>query len=125
MPDESSDRLSREVRVNEIIAAYLKGVDAGQASGRAELLARHPELAEELRAFFADHDAVTPQAEAPPPGPEASTLGPARWRHRRAAAIQEGGRRRPCLWQHRWGPQVAPLEGRFSAAVEALEATHA
>ena len=49
--------------VNEIIAAYLQAVDAGQAPDRQELLARHPELATELQAFFADHDKVDQLAE--------------------------------------------------------------
>jgi len=41
-----------------IIAEYMQAVEAGTAPPRDELLARHPDLAERLRAFFADFDAV-------------------------------------------------------------------
>jgi tRNA A-37 threonylcarbamoyl transferase component Bud32 len=68
-----------EDRVDELIAAYLEAVAAGQAPDRAELLARHPELAEELRSFFADHDRVHALAEpfrpAAGPGPAAAPTG--------------------------------------------------
>jgi hypothetical protein len=47
---------AREDRVNEIIAAYLKAVQAGQAPDRREILAQHPDLAAELNSFFADQD---------------------------------------------------------------------
>ena len=40
---------SREEQVNKVIADYLRAVEAGHAPARQELLARHPELAAELR----------------------------------------------------------------------------
>jgi hypothetical protein len=49
------DTPSREERLNEVIAAYLETAEAGRAPGRAELLARHPDLAGDLAAFFAWH----------------------------------------------------------------------
>jgi hypothetical protein len=49
--------------VDAIITAYLEAVEAGQALDRQEVLARHPELATELSAFFADHDQVQQLAE--------------------------------------------------------------
>src|SRR5207249_2843799 len=68
----------REERVNAIIADYLRALDAGQAPDRAEWLARHPDLADALRSFFADHDAAAglttperPAAAMPTPGPAA------------------------------------------------------
>jgi len=41
-----------------IIVEYLQALEAGRSPSRDELLARHPALAERLRAFFADFDAV-------------------------------------------------------------------
>lgn len=45
---------SREKLLEAILHSYLQAVDAGQNPDREELLERHPEIADELRAFFAD-----------------------------------------------------------------------
>jgi len=67
--------LDDSARVDAIIADYLRAVDAGQAPDRGELLARHPNLADELRSFFAGHDQA--QRLATPPAPaDAPTLAP-------------------------------------------------
>jgi WD40 repeat protein/tRNA A-37 threonylcarbamoyl transferase component Bud32 len=74
----------RDQQVNEIIAAYLEAETQGTSPDRAEWAARHPEFAQELEAFFRDHDAVRRMADptgAPiPPEPNdlaaAPTLGP-------------------------------------------------
>jgi len=48
--------------IDAIIADYLRAIDAGNAPDRSALLAKHPEFANELRAFFADLDGVEPAA---------------------------------------------------------------
>ncbi len=66
---------SREERVNAIVAEWLRAADAGQAPRRDEVMARHPDLADDLRSFFADHDAAAQlaQPQVAPPS-EAATL---------------------------------------------------
>jgi WD40 repeat protein len=80
MPDPTPDISSQDARVHEAIVAYLAAVEAGQTPDREELLSRHPEVADELRAFFADYDRIQALAaplriEAPPTRAEAPTLG--------------------------------------------------
>jgi hypothetical protein len=58
-----SDAISRDERLQAALLDYLKAVDAGQKPDQDELLARHPDLAEELKAFFADHAAIEKLAE--------------------------------------------------------------
>jgi hypothetical protein len=45
-----------EDQVDALIAEFLQEAAAGKEPDREELLAQHPELADELRSFFADHD---------------------------------------------------------------------
>src|SRR5947209_7493721 len=56
MAEETGEATDNERRFNEITAAYVLAVEAGRAPDRGELLARHPDHAAELRAFFSDHD---------------------------------------------------------------------
>jgi serine/threonine protein kinase/WD40 repeat protein len=77
------DHPSREERVNEAIAAYLRAAEAGQAPDPECWLAQHADLADELHSFLADRDGFRRLAgdlpAAPPPAAgaaEAPTLAP-------------------------------------------------
>ncbi|MHC4402627.1 MAG: serine/threonine-protein kinase [Planctomycetota bacterium] len=61
----NSDRgsSSREDRLDQIIVEYLEAMQAGEASDRQALLDRHPDLADGLKSFFADHDKMKELAE--------------------------------------------------------------
>src|SRR5947209_3059551 len=58
MADPSTHDPEREQRFNEVMAAYVLATETGPAPDRHELRARHPDLAAELDAFFADYDRV-------------------------------------------------------------------
>ena len=83
-PGESS----RERRLHEVIAAYLAAVEAGQSPDRDELLARHPDLAAELREFLVDHDRMRQAAGVlrPPGAPAPPRPRPRRPRPRRGSS---------------------------------------
>src|SRR5579883_443763 len=49
---------SREDRLNKVLLAYVEEREAGREPERAELLAAHPDLHDDLAAFFACHDEV-------------------------------------------------------------------
>jgi eukaryotic-like serine/threonine-protein kinase len=55
---ESSEggELDRERRLGEVLATYFAAVEAGSGLTPQELVAQHPELAEELEGFFADQE---------------------------------------------------------------------
>jgi eukaryotic-like serine/threonine-protein kinase len=74
---------AKDERVNRIIADYLQAIERGEVPDRAALLACHPDLADELSAFFADHDrfqkGAVPLANAltlPPSAGQAPASGP-------------------------------------------------
>src|SRR5262249_4928717 len=51
MPVDHTDAVAQD-RFTDILAAYLEAADAGWAPTREQLLARYPDHADELRAFF-------------------------------------------------------------------------
>jgi WD40 repeat protein len=71
--------------LQQVIADYLLAEASGRPVERTNLLAQHPELAEELQAFFADHDQARAWAEPmcvaagvpPSPAHDAATIRPA------------------------------------------------
>ncbi len=76
----STESAARKRRLQEILAAFLQDVEAGRNPDREELLAQHPDLADELRSFLAEHEAMrclVEQQEATTVGP-ASRAGPAK-----------------------------------------------
>jgi WD40 repeat protein len=54
MTHETEAAQDREERLGEILEAYLRAREAGLAPALEELVARHPDLAAEVRAYFAD-----------------------------------------------------------------------
>src|SRR5262245_41010186 len=65
MPDQPTQNGSHDERLNEVIAAYLDAAASGSTPDRDEVLARHPDLADGLASFFADHDEVCRIANPP------------------------------------------------------------
>jgi len=52
MISKPTDSLERDQRLQDVVLAYLQAIDAGQKPEQQDLLARHPDLAADLRAFF-------------------------------------------------------------------------
>src|SRR5437016_7097042 len=75
MHDDSTHLSDRDRRLDEIVTAYLKALEAGQRPDSREWLARYPEFAGELSGFFAGQQQVAALAgkdtigheESPPP----------------------------------------------------------
>src|SRR5262245_4123560 len=68
---------AREQRLQDVLLVYLQEIDAGRTPDRQELLRRHPDLAAELAAFFADQDRLEQVAQRLRSEPAALPSGPA------------------------------------------------
>ena len=75
MTTEAFDSSEQDQRFQEVLAAYLQAVEAGQQPDRDAWLTQHPDVAAQLRSFFANQDEFARLAEplsaptplAPPP----------------------------------------------------------
>jgi 2-oxo-4-hydroxy-4-carboxy--5-ureidoimidazoline (OHCU) decarboxylase len=56
--NRSFDDSEKDRRLEEILHAYLRGVNDGKAPDREALLREHPDHASELAAFFTSQDEV-------------------------------------------------------------------
>jgi len=54
MANDGNDH--RSDRLNQIVADYLAAVEASNAPDRDKLLSQHPDLADDLKSLFANHD---------------------------------------------------------------------
>src|SRR5262245_31105179 len=59
MPGNDRTLTEREQRLQDVVLEYLQAVDAGQAPTPEEVVRRHPDLAAELMAFFADQHGLS------------------------------------------------------------------
>src|SRR2546422_5162964 len=80
MVRESEAHATDDPHVDQVIAAYLSALDAGQAPSRSEWLAGHPELADELRDCLDAMDKVEQLSEPlrpclPPAADDATPFG--------------------------------------------------
>jgi tRNA A-37 threonylcarbamoyl transferase component Bud32 len=66
MADSNEDPAIREQHLDHIIAAYLEAERSGHASTAEELVGQHPDLAAELKSFFADRERFKRMAEPIP-----------------------------------------------------------
>ncbi len=57
-PTGTFDASRGELRLDKLLAEYVEGVEAGNLPDREALLAANPDLADELREFFANRDGI-------------------------------------------------------------------
>src|SRR5262249_31921018 len=70
MSSEPNAASAREHHLQTVLAEYLEAVDACRPPDRQAFLANHPDLADDLRRFFANQDQINRLAEPlrPPAG---------------------------------------------------------
>ena len=62
-PPPLANASEHDRKLNEVIAAFLEADQSGKAGDRGDWLQRHPELADDLRRFFEQHDRLGQFAE--------------------------------------------------------------
>src|SRR5688500_7635415 len=82
-PSESS----RQALLEDVLGEYMQRLDSGEAVDREQLLTRYPELAEELRSYFAGSDELERLGRQPRGG---TTAFPSRARPEEEAPRAEG-----------------------------------
>jgi WD40 repeat protein len=72
-PDSTTP--TRDDRLDDVILAYLKAIEAGETPDRRQILVRHPDMADDLIRFFANKDQLNPfnSTLLPPIPPEPSS----------------------------------------------------
>jgi hypothetical protein len=89
MSPEPSTLSDRDDRLDEIILAYHKAIEAGQGPDPQELVARHPDLAGELTAYFAAQRRLDPFVAPFRPEPAAAALTEVCFAVRRQGQVEE------------------------------------
>jgi tetratricopeptide (TPR) repeat protein/tRNA A-37 threonylcarbamoyl transferase component Bud32 len=80
MPHERPPALDRDSRLDEILVEYLEALETGTAPDRRELLARYPDLADDITAFLDDQarfDSLVAPLRTPAPAADTPARGPA------------------------------------------------
>ena len=75
---QNSPQPSREGRLEEVLASYLRRLQAGEAVDRQAILAQHPDLADDLREFFANQARLARIVGKPVSEPAGNGSSPAR-----------------------------------------------
>ena len=103
MNHELTGDSDREERRNHVLLAYVEALEEGRKPDRAQLLAAHPDLRQDLEAFLAGHDEVArltaplraEQGDARPRRPDARGAGRHPSGHRRARRLSPPARGGP------------------------------
>ena len=75
MKSEVPSNLDRDRRLDEVVTAYLKAMEAGENPEPAQWLERYPDLAAELKSFFAAQKQIVGMAGPLPINTASETVG--------------------------------------------------